>query len=365
MRNHRRGLHFESLESRHLMAGDVTAAEVGGDLIVQGDNLGNKFIIRQLDADSYRLSGTIDGTPHTRVNGQFTDVTVNGVTGNVVIRLAGGDDNVFVDNSPQTLIPKALIIEGGEGNDIIGVSRAVIGRELLVDMGAGNDFFDCSLSLIGTSVVYRLGDGSDYGRFIAGTISRDAVLEGGSGHDAVGFMSARIGAFTVIDGGAGSDELYANGSYFGNHSAIRGQQGADAVLGFQSHFTASALIDHGADFGYTRSFGSVFGTAFVLGSGPQSIDLTASYIGRLEVGLGGFSDILYLRDSYVDEVFASLGNGSDQVVAERSFVNRGSFVAGSGFDQFVNMGMGSTVQAQLLEFEDPIWLRPNTTPWVS
>jgi hypothetical protein len=364
MKNHRRG-HFESLEARWLMAGNVTAAQVGGDLIVQGDDLGNKFIIRQLTADSYRLSGTIDGTPHTMVNGQFTDVTVNGVSGNVVIRSAGGDDNISVTGSAQTQISKALIIEAGDGNDIINVDSANIGAELLADMGTGNDFFDCSRSSVGTSVIYRLGDGSDFGRFFYGTIAGDAVLDGGSGNDALGLMYARVGAYSALDGGAGSDELYASGSFLNNHAALRGQQGGDSILLIHSQFAASALVDHGTDFGFTWSFGSILGSAFVLGSGPQSIDLTGSSIGRLELGLGGLNDTVYIRDSFVDEVFAALGDGSDQVVVERSFVNRGSFAAGSGFDRFVNMGAGSTVQAQFFGFEDPVWLRPGTTRWVT
>ena len=365
MKSHRRVLHFESLESRHLMAGNVTASQVGGDLIVEGDQLGNYLIIRQLTADSYRLSGSRDGTPDTMVNGQPTDVTVNGILGNVVIRLANGDDQLGIFNSMQT-IPKALIIDGGDGDDRMDVSSAIIGTELIVDAGAGNDFFDCAHSSIGTSLTYRLGDGSDWGRFFVGAVARDAVMDGGAGNDALGLMYARVGAFAAIDGGAGSDELYATSSFFHNHAAIRGQQGADAILGISSHFSASALLDHGTDFGFTWSFGSIFGAAYVIGSGPQSIDLAGSYLGRLELGLAGPNhDSLYLRDSYVDAVFANLGDGSDQVVAERSFVNRGSFAGGSGFDRFVNMGMGSTVQAQFFGFEDPVWLRPSATRWVS
>jgi hypothetical protein len=364
MINHRCGLKFEFLESRHLMAGNITAAQVGGDLIVEGDQLDNYLIIRQLTADSYRLSGSRDGTPDTMVNGQVTDVTVNGVSGNVVIRLAGGDDQLGISNSMQT-IPKALIIEGGEGDDRIYVDSAIIGTELVVDAGAGNDFFDCARSSVGTGVVYRLGDGSDFGRFFYGTIAGDAVLDGGSGNDALGLMYARVGAYSALDGGSGSDELYASGSFLNNHAALRGQQGADSILLINSQFSTSALVDHGTEFGFTWSFGSILSSTFVLGSGPHSIDLTGSSIGRLELGLGGLNDTVYIRDSFVDAVFAALGDGSDQVVAERSFINRGSFVAGSGFDRFVNMGAGSTVQAQLVGFEEPIWLRPGIIRWVT
>ena len=47
----------EGLKTREVMAGNVTAAVVNGSLNITGDDLGNGFLVEQVGADQYKLTG--------------------------------------------------------------------------------------------------------------------------------------------------------------------------------------------------------------------------------------------------------------------------------------------------------------------
>src|SRR5262245_5328671 len=85
-RNTRRSrkLHFESLEGRALLAGNVTAAVTGGDLIITGDAEANSIVIvHGRGAGEYLVKG-VDGTT---INGAGSSFRATGVTANVSIAL--------------------------------------------------------------------------------------------------------------------------------------------------------------------------------------------------------------------------------------------------------------------------------------
>ena len=85
---------FESVEPRYLMAGNVTATQVGDDLVLVGDNLANSLSIRQGIPGQFSIRGE-----DTTVNSGDTTsspVAFTGITGNVVIRLSGGNDRLKI-----------------------------------------------------------------------------------------------------------------------------------------------------------------------------------------------------------------------------------------------------------------------------
>src|SRR3954463_14393089 len=82
----------EVLESRTLLAGNVTATVVKGDLIVQGDGARNRIVISdfRLESGGVRVAPADDVTT---INGNF-DATLTGVTGSIIIRCGGGADTI-------------------------------------------------------------------------------------------------------------------------------------------------------------------------------------------------------------------------------------------------------------------------------
>ena len=99
-RSLRRSLAFEKLESKQMLAGDVIVSVVEGNLIIEGDELGNQiavssgeaagtYIIRGLEGTTVKLGE--DGEPAPE-----TGLVVEGVRGHVRINLGDGDDALTV-----------------------------------------------------------------------------------------------------------------------------------------------------------------------------------------------------------------------------------------------------------------------------
>ena len=58
MNSHRRCAAFERLESRHLMAGNITAVMTGRDLLIEGDDFANTLSVSQTAAEQHRPART-------------------------------------------------------------------------------------------------------------------------------------------------------------------------------------------------------------------------------------------------------------------------------------------------------------------
>ncbi len=96
-----RRLGFESLETRRCMAGNVTAALVGGDLVVEGDADANTISIVEgaVDGEFIVLGGDDADGAATNVNGAPNGLAVvSGVSGSLIVRLREGNDVVDVAN---------------------------------------------------------------------------------------------------------------------------------------------------------------------------------------------------------------------------------------------------------------------------
>src|SRR5262245_15342838 len=97
----RRPLEVEKLEDRCLMAGNVTAALVGGVLQVRGDDVANAVDITNNLVGDYVLTGQTGGTGGpTTVNGSSGPVTIPGsVSVPLDIQMGNGNDEVALHNT--------------------------------------------------------------------------------------------------------------------------------------------------------------------------------------------------------------------------------------------------------------------------
>jgi len=158
-----RSLFVEGLESRAMLAGNVTAAVRGGTLFVTGDNLDNQVVIQQTGTNQFSVVGVTASA--TTVNGKAEGIafTGNGVR-NFEINLRGGNDTLGISNdlayldalaaelaagpgaplTPPATTATALSlrgyanIRGAAGNDAIAVNL-VAGGSIFVDANAGSD----------------------------------------------------------------------------------------------------------------------------------------------------------------------------------------------------------------------------------
>lgn len=169
-RPHTKKLRFETLESRAMCAGNVTAAVSNGALTVTGDNLSNTVSVESFSGGRIQVRGF-----NTSVNSTFGAPRVfNNVTGGVFINMNGGNDLLRVTN---VILPGRLYIDMGAGNDqtVMGHDRAggnsrfggtstghlATYGDLTVFGRAGNDLLYQSYYHAKTPARIDMGDGDD------------------------------------------------------------------------------------------------------------------------------------------------------------------------------------------------------------
>ncbi len=98
----RRSLRLETLEDRQVLSGMVSAVVQDGNLTITGNAAPNEIAIYAGDNPGEILiagaTTTGDASGNTVVNGSHAPVLLTGVTGNIAVNLAGGDDRVVVTN---------------------------------------------------------------------------------------------------------------------------------------------------------------------------------------------------------------------------------------------------------------------------
>src|SRR5262245_12696019 len=114
-RNQFRNLAIEQLESREVMAGNVTAVLVGNTLSLTGDEAANDLEIHQIAVGKIRVESGADATT---INGKAGPIDFDLADGNLRVKLAGGNDQ-FVVGDPLGMTTKlaSLVIDTGAGSD--------------------------------------------------------------------------------------------------------------------------------------------------------------------------------------------------------------------------------------------------------
>jgi hypothetical protein len=146
---------FETLETRNLLAGDVTASIHHGDLIIKGDNLANGIeITAGATAGTVVITGVNAGGSATNVNGTANGaVTLSGFTDDLKINMKGGDDTVTITG---LTVPDKGKLKGGDGDDTFTIDGSTFAK-LKTKLGHGDDTLDISDTTV--SVKTRLNGG--------------------------------------------------------------------------------------------------------------------------------------------------------------------------------------------------------------
>ncbi|MDB5318938.1 MAG: hypothetical protein JWN40_569 [Phycisphaerales bacterium] len=193
----------EWLESRTLLAGNVTVSVVGGDLVVTGDAARNRFVVdaRGLAAGEVRVRAADDSTT---INGEF-EAVLGGVTKSFRIDTGPGADML---NVQDLAVAGDLRINGGRAGDTLSLNRVnVAGRSNL--MGSGGD---------------------DAITVLQSTFGRAVEVRGDEGDDRIILDRSTFGGRAVVLGGAGDDAFSVDTSVFNSGKLVNGQKGRDRVL---------------------------------------------------------------------------------------------------------------------------------------
>ncbi|MGE3819237.1 MAG: hypothetical protein AB7I30_07355 [Isosphaeraceae bacterium] len=249
-RQHRPRL--DRLESRALLAGNVTVAFSGGDLVITGDGSSNAIEITQVFLDYYRVVGKSAGGSATKINnvsnGSFDFIlNSNNYYDDLRITMKGGNDSVTIRGDSGLFgandidAPDDLDINMGGGDDRVDLQYVEAQRgDVLIELGtgkdtvfatnvvAGDDFVitsDNSTSARVTAHLNRvtvadelkvaLGGSADVVN-VSNSRVKDVVVKLRGGDDKLSIRRTTVTRKSLLDGGTGSDKLnrYQNNTSF-------------------------------------------------------------------------------------------------------------------------------------------------------
>jgi hypothetical protein len=214
LRNYSTSRRFESLEARNLMAGNVTAAVIEGNLWINGDAKGNSIEVRQTSKTDWEVVGI-----GTLINGRDKSFVVKNYDGLTRIALKGGNDAVKIAdaridsffgidtgagsdfiNLQNLRGDMNLLVQSGDGNDVIRLNNIrcpLNDGRLYVNAGIGNDTVTID-RVFGDSLGVQLGAGNDIAAISRITTSTEFYCDSWTGHDSISIVGVSTREFGLL-----------------------------------------------------------------------------------------------------------------------------------------------------------------------
>ena len=294
---------IESLESRAMMAGNITVQQNGDTLNVTGDDLGNQFTLIRDNVGQLVATGI-----GTTVNGGAVALSFPGIN-NIVVNSNGGDDIVGIDNNGIPL--NSVQVNLGAGADNFQINNTSI-QSLNITGGEGADQV-----LVGIPFVPD----------ITTQAGIDAAIAGGS-----------VGAVNNLnfDGGNGDDQFFAARVFGGGNWNIALGAGND---GFASYWTSSGALNINGDSGNDSiSIGYHVSNGLTNVQGGDGNDLVSTYISNFksDAGFGGgngFDTVAVDTNYFERNISIDTGNDADTLVLAANVIDRtATILSGTGGD---------------------------------
>lgn len=315
----RRVCRFEFLETRNLLAGNVTAGpgSVPGELRILGDAAGNNIQVSQLANGDWKVQGI-----GTKVNGSNSAQTFSGIT-QLAVDLLGGNDVIKVANGT---LANELDIGAEQGADVITVTNIRAG-DIFVDSGAGNDAVTLTGCNSDNRFIIHTGDGSDAlavnNCFAGGDMDFELSDTAADGNDVVHF--SRLNANTLL-----VNDLHGNDTVVGTNSRTAGYMDFNLTSGNDA-IAISGLNSGEAILVYV-----------VDGSNVATIHNCTS-VGELYIQANGISalgrNVITITDSRsTGEQFSmDLGNGADVVTVNNVTAATDSYLHANGGNNVISI----------------------------
>lgn len=234
-----------ALESRTLLAGNVTAKLLGKDLYLTGDSAANDVYITETSAGMI-----VRGVNGTKINGSeadFVAYTASVVkTGSIIATLGKGDDRLQLDN---LTLDVHLIVTGGQGHDQLGLTNATLHGNVVFNGDSGNDTLYSEGATIDGYLTTTLGSGNDLVVTKSTHVKKTLTVVGVSGADRISLDSTTLDeAFHAFLGKGNDDIRMSNGTTIERVYLLTGG-GSDLVQMVDTTITDSyfAHLGSGAD----------------------------------------------------------------------------------------------------------------------
>jgi hypothetical protein len=275
--------------------GNVTVyLDRAGNLVVIGDDEDNNITICPGDCDGRGPFGVPDNAYQVwSLDGRFVpDTTVNGLPGypgvwfiptgrEVRVDMKGGNDRVrFEPTFDLDLVLRGgdgddilgmtglqlhgdIRVEGGDGDDIIGAGEGFeVDGDFVVDAGDGDDYLIASIASIGLSggtMQVKMGPGNDvlwFAEFI--DFLGPVFVDLGPGMDRAEIgEGVRFFDQLVLSAGSGNDRASLSGVTLEDALLFMGTE-SDIVSAFSIHATGRVHMDGGPGKDFLREGASVY-----------------------------------------------------------------------------------------------------------
>jgi hypothetical protein len=336
-KTHRRKLRCDSLESRLLMAGNITSSLDGGVLTLTGDQLDNLSFV-----NGTGVPGQVVVQPvATTIDGSTTPKTFNGVDSVVVNGNDGNDQFSF-----QNLAVTDLTINLGNGNDFMvtatqfGPNSVGVTGALVVDAGTGNDVVQLFRTFGDYDMTVNAGDGNDFVQTYSN--SADTVTVNlGQGFDTLN--TAYLTAFGVwtVHGGTESDLFSVITSSARDVAFFFGEDAADTLAFNANEFRQNVEFDAGAgnDTMFLRNSIVLHNVFARLGDGLDSAEFQNNSIDELHLDAGRDRDVVTVNANAVDLAILLMGSGDDDLTVTNNLVRDYALLdGGSGNNRLTRSG---------------------------
>jgi len=289
-----RKLTFQTLESRQLMAGDVTVSVLNGDLKVTGDIKDNDVAIFQVMQQGQVVPGRffVNGLNGTTINGGTNGFNAIGVNHDFLINMTqGGDDHLALGTNggfnPATtnanfIVPHNLNVSFDiSGDNNLEVKGITVKNNATITAGSGDNTMDIRgnfgvktkfQTLLPHGILtIKAGGGDNELQLHNGSVLNDVNIQIGLahvGHDFVGVVAMNVGRnLNIQSGGGGSDfngiavqgvhvghDLWITGGIKGDIVTIGNTTVADQLFASLGHGDDSLSLE-----GVTAAITAVFG----------------------------------------------------------------------------------------------------------
>jgi hypothetical protein len=160
----RRQLFLEGLERRAVLAGDVWAAQFGGNLMIHGDAEDNGIHLQTMADGTVQVSGMEAGGSPTTINGSDEPFVASNVRFLTRVHLGNGDDRLVIDHEAN----------GGLRGALQGDAGFQARQHLLINTGSGHDTVE---AMVDADVVVHLAGNLRGDSISIETLTEDADHE--------------------------------------------------------------------------------------------------------------------------------------------------------------------------------------------
>jgi cyclophilin family peptidyl-prolyl cis-trans isomerase len=262
-RRHRAAVSFgEALEARTLLAGNVVADLINGNLALTGDAAANSVEITIVGDDL-----VVRGLDDTTINGSSDDFVIQaGATtfgGSVEVAL-GQSSDTFLISGPLT-ISGDIELRDSNGSGRLGITDATIGGDVTVHSSKSADTVSLLNAELEGDLILDLGDGRNFISLDDTSVAGRMSVRTGKHADIIVLQGSTVGGLHAVTGRRNDEIILRNSTIDGDFHAFTGED-RDFVLMEDSTVTGNTQLWLGADSDFVVTQGDVeFGGHFFAG----------------------------------------------------------------------------------------------------